>query len=338
MTTLRQPGDTSTTDETQGDVTTEQVDTTATTSTTEGDEQAQSSSAQDATEATLESVVRAAAAKTSKAQEPESSDRERSGDTATPEAEAAKGGEIPADAKTESESDVPFHKHPRWQAVLRERDTYKTGHEQFEQIQGFMRTNALEPQEVADGFEIMALIRRDPGKALERLRPFVEQLELVTGARLPTDLQQRVEDGVLDDETARETAQLRIERERIAQAAQYAQQQREVQDSGARVQSIQAAVTTVEQEIRSGDPDYARKQPFVMDRVRALIAEERPQTVEASVAIVRRAHNEISERLKPLAPQRKPVTPVTSGTAAKSATAAPTSMFDVVRAAAQRST
>jgi hypothetical protein len=295
------------------------------------DATAQSSSAQDVTETALLDVVRAAAKESSEAPVPESSDGKDGQEPAASEAESTATANPEEQAKDESE--VPFHKHPRWQEMLRERDTYKAGHEQYQQIQQFMTANALEADEVATGFQIMALMRQDPGKALEMLQPYMQSLELVTGKRLPEDLAQRVDDGLVDQETARETARLRIEAEqrRAREAAEA--QHRSVEAQQTSVQTIQSAVKAVETEIQAGDPDYSRKQAFVMDRVRALIIEERPQTPEQAVAIVRRAHSEISDRLKPMV-QRKPVQTVTSGVASTQSRPEPKSLLDVVRQAA----
>jgi hypothetical protein len=300
-----------------------------------------SSAAQDAVETTLLDVVKNAVKPEEKT--PESSDRERSGEAEVTEAvdeEATAEAEADPDAPKD-DSDVPFHKHPRWQEMKRERDSYRQGHEQYEQIQQFMQVNELAPQEVADGFEIMALMRQNPEAALEKLRPFVESLELATGRRLPEDLSKRVEDGLVDEDTARETARLRMEADRARQQAEArsaADAERQALESQQnQVQSIQTAVATVEQEIQASDPDYARKQSFVMDRVRSLIIEKTPRTSEDAVAIVRQAHKEISERLKPMV-QRKPVTPATSGDASSSSRPTPASLLDVVRQAASRST
>lgn len=305
---------------------------------------AQSSSATDATEATLQEVIAAAVKpKEDKAEDSGSSDRE-SGQEPTDksgkaDAQQTQEGEIPnADGKQAEQDDskLPFHKHPRWQEVLRERDSFKAGHEQFQQIQTFMEVNQLAPQEVAEGFEIMALIRRDPEQALEKLMPFVQKLELVTGRKLPDDLQKRVEDGVADEDTAREAARARFESQRRQALEQSTHETQLRNEQQLQVQQIRSAVAVVEQEIQSGDPDYARKQPFVMDRVRALIVEKQPRTPEEATAIVRQAHAEITDRLKPMVQQRKQVQNPTSGDTATSSRAAPTSLLEVVQQAASQ--
>jgi hypothetical protein len=302
----------------------------------DANEQVQSSGTEDATESTLADVVARAAGTSEEGEGSESSTESEDEEAAEGEASEGEAGEQAAAAKDDKteDADVPFHKHPRWQELKRERDTFKSDAEQYQSIQQFMRVNQLEPEEVAAGYEIMALMRRDPQAALDKLLPYIQSLELVTGKRLPDDLAARVEDGVVDHDTAAETARLRFESQRRTAEAQASQERAQREQQSTIIQSIQSAVRSVEQEIRTADPDFARKQPFVMDRVRALIVETRPQTPEAAAAIVRQAHAEISDRLKPMI-QRKPVRTLTSGDSSTSGRAAPTSLYEAIAQAAK---
>lgn len=314
--------------------------------------EAASSTAKDVTEVTLEDTIRAAMEQSSGDDDgPESSDGKREQESEQTDADKAKGEKGEAgeaddpdnpDAKeAKDDADVPFHKHPRWQEKLRkEREltqqvtTFKEGHERFQQIERFMETNQLAAEEVAQGFQIMALMRTDPDKALEVLQPYVRDLEIATGRQLPDDLKQRVDDGVTDEDTAREAARLRMENQRRQRDADQARQHGQNLQQQHAVQAIQSAADAVEQEIRGSDPDYARKSPFIMDRVRSLIVAERPQNPEQAAAIVRKAHTEVTEALKSVAGQRKAVTPVRSGDAVTSGRPAPKSLLDAVTAAA----
>jgi hypothetical protein len=302
----------------------------------DANEQVQSSGTEDATESTLADVVARAAGTSEEGEGSESSTESEDEEAAEGEASEGEAGEQAAAAKDDKteDADVPFHKHPRWQELKRERDTFKSDAEQYQSIQQFMRVNQLEPEEVAAGYEIMALMRRDPQAALDKLLPYVQQLELVTGARLPDDLAARVNDGVVDKETAAETARLRFESQRRTAEAEAASRREQAQSAQATIQTIQSAVRAVEQEIRTADPDFARKQPFLVDRVRVLIAAEQPKTPEEASAIVRKAHSEVSELLKPMI-QRKPVRTMTSGDSSTSGRQAPTSLREAIELAAK---
>jgi hypothetical protein len=301
------------------------------------DAEAQSSGAKDATETTLLDVIAAAVApKKEEGDGPASSDGEGSQDVADVDTAA---GDKP---NATDDSNVPFHKHPRWQEKLaKERELtqqveqYRSGHEQYEQIQRFMTVNQLSPEEVVQGYQIMALMRRDPAKALEMLTPHLQALELVTGRKLPDDLQQRVDDGVDSPETARETANLRMQAERDRREAEHRQRVDQQRQQQSTVQTIQSAVTAVEAELKGSDPDYARKQSFIADRVRALIAERKPKTDMEATAILRDAHAEVSRQLGGLV-QKKTVTTTTSSAAATTGRTEPKTLLEAVRLAASK--
>ena len=105
--------------------------------------------------------------------------------------------ELAADDADDSFEDVPFHKHPRFKEVIDQRNKYREGAEQYEQITGFLAQNNLSAEEAAQGFQIMALMKNDPAAALDALSPFVQQLGIQSGITMPGDIQSKVEDGYL---------------------------------------------------------------------------------------------------------------------------------------------
>lgn len=306
----------------------------------------QSSSVEEgAKPATLEEVIRTAAAETegtAPASPASEGSEENKGNAAVVDgAETAPQTE----AKKPDETPPPFHNHPRWkekekqvkelgatvEKLTSERDTFKQGYEESQAIQTYMGQNHLSVQDVADGFKIMALIRQDPEAALESLGFYVEQLELVTGRRLPADLNEKVEQGLVDPEVAKELSLKRLKTNQLEATVVSVETDRYEQQNRQAVAEIQSTVTAVEQSISSNDPDYARKQPFIMDRVRVLIAERQPRTPEAAAQIVRDAHAEVSDRMKPIVGQRRPVQTMVSGNTSSDAKPVPKTLFDVVR-------
>lgn len=291
-------------------------------------------------EDTLEAVVRRAA-KGAESKGAEGSPTDGKGGEG--EADAGQAG---ADDKSgkDQDADVPFHKHPRWQEMLRERDGYKAKADQFDAIGTFARQNNLTAEELNQGFEIMALMKNNPAKALELLAPHLSNLELATGRKLPDDLQKKVEDGLLDDETAQELARTRIEaqtnRARAEQTESERQQERERQAAEAAVsaaQAMQGAVVQWEEGIKQRDPDYSHKQRFVTDRVRALMAEKgRPQNAEEAVALVKEAYDDVTKQMRTMLPKREQVRAVTSDQSSTRATAAPKTMEEAIRGALRK--
>lgn len=292
----------------------------------------------------LEAVVRKAAQQESPEAEDSSTDGKGSEDSKPATSEDAEP-EGKAD-KQVADEDLPFHKHPRWQEKLRkeqeltqERDSFKGKAERFDRIDEFMREHELTPQEVTQGFEIMALMKHDPGKALEMLAPQLEKLELATGRKLPEDLRKRVEDGAIDPEAAQEVARTRMElaaeRHRLARAEQSVQAGREAEVAARQQEAVKAMRTAVEgweSEVKGRDPDYPHMQSFITDRTRVLMQAAPPKTPDDAVALVKRAYDEVKASMRKVLP-RPAVRTVTSDKTSTTATAAPKTTEQLIRAA-----
>lgn len=302
-------------------------------------------------EDTLEAVVRRAA----------KNDASKGAEGTPPDGKSgeddAAAAESEADDKSDKgkDADVPFHKHPRWQEMLRERDGYKAQveslkdkAERFDAIGAFAQQHGLNADELNQGFQIMALMKNDPQKALELLAPHLANLELATGRRLPEDLQADVENGLITAERAQELARIRLEAQTHRQRAERTEaeiraerereQQREQQRQAAEAaRAMQGAVMQWEEGIKQRDPDYSHKQRFVTDRVRALMAEKgRPQNAEEAVALVKEAYDDVTRQMRTMLPKREQVRTVTSDQSSTRATPAPKTMEEAIRAAMRK--
>ena len=246
-------------------------------------------------------------------------------------AEGEKDGEE-GEVDENGEKLPPFHKHPRWQEMIRQRDDLKGQVEslserasQYDQIHQYMETNGLAPQEVARAIQTMALIRNNPAQAREVLAQELEQLDQFVGKKLPEDLQRDVEDGYVTPERAEELARLRNQQnftqqqaEQQRQAAEQARQQAEQQQAQqARQQALDGQRTAVQQweaDVRSRDPDYDRLQPLVFKELR-LLAQERPaQSPDQAVELARTALKNVKAQVRTLNGPRETKKPGPSST------------------------
>lgn len=259
--------------------------------------------------------------------------------------EEAANAEAEAQAKADedvAEADVPFHEHPRWKSVLAERDSFKADATQYQQIQSFMEANSLLPDEVAEGYEIMALIKRGDAdsiqKALAWFEPRVSYLKQQLGQELPEDLQEKVDIGALDEEDAAELARLRAFNARTEQQTteQREQSAAEQATENARAQSVKmaTAVQAWEDRTKASDPDYAKKSRMVEAEVLAEITRtgKRPATEQEAEALVAKAYETVNGHFKSLLPTPRPITPSPASIAANTS-AAPTSLKEAIRAA-----
>jgi hypothetical protein len=243
-----------------------------------------------------------------------------------------------AEASADDDKNLPFHEHPRWQAVLAERDALKAPAEQHGHIMAFMQEHGLTPEEVTEGYEVMAMLKSsDPdtlGKAREYFVKNLQALDGMLGFTLPEDLQERVESGFLDEEGARELATARAAKslrdsraEALAADEAAASKDREVRDAA---QAITASVASWEDRIKTADPDYAKKAKLIEDRALRIMQSEGPARNPAeAVALVERAHKEITAEFRAVLPKPRSILP-NPPSVNTTATAAPASMKEAM--------
>jgi hypothetical protein len=214
----------------------------------------------------------------------------------------------------------PFHKHPRWQEMVRERDTLrdqaeglKPRAEEYDKITTFMEQNELSVQEVAEGLQVVAMMKNDPVRARGILAKRMESLDEFAGYRLPQDLQAEVNDGVISEERAQELAGLRnqtkFQSDRTEQRTQQDQQDRQRDNAQQIIQGQQAALRTWEADVQKSDPDYTRIQRFVTKELRYLVQQRPPRNNEEAVGLAKQAYKTVKDELKAVVPQRPSVAP-----------------------------
>lgn len=272
--------------------------------------------------------------------EDEGSDDEPEGEV---EAEASDDDAADAEDEADPEKPPPFHEHPRWKAMVAERDAYREPAENYRRIESYMDSNGLTPEEVAEGFQIMALMKQRPAEAVQVLRSKLGSLQRFDPNWMPDDLRQEVETGAITEARAQELAQLRATGEQ-AQVQSRAQQQRaeltQREAQQARMQSVSQAqaqaVNAWEAGVKAKDLDYAKKAPWVQDRLRVLMQQEgRPDSAEAALDMSKRAYSYVNKQFKSLAPaqSKRPSRTIQSGGPAKATDSQPKSLQDAINKA-----
>lgn len=244
------------------------------------------------------------------------------GDEGEEEAKAegeADKAKLEGEGEPDPDANLPFHNHPRWKEVIAERDGYKDDAGRYRNIEGFMQQHGLLADEVVEGFEVMASLKSGTPEGLSQARDYfatrLNQLDQMLGVTLDGDLQEKVDTGQIDEETAQELARTRAanklisERtERDTKASEEAEAQRHA------VANATACAETVddwEKRIKASDPDYSKKAKLVEDQCLAIVQRtgKQPGTPAEALALVEQAYKETNARLKDVLPQRKPVTP-----------------------------
>ena len=263
---------------------------------------------------------------------PESSNTKKSADQASSDETDSKN-----EVKPEDDEKLPFHKHPRFQSVIREKnafkaeaETYKADATQFRAISDYMTQTGLTPDEVNQGFEMMAALKNDPLKAREMLLKTIEPLNILAGETLPDDVNQMVEDGDMSQAAAKELAMAR------ARIAIQEHQQRESLKNQSAIsernthQQITSAVETWEQQVAARDPDYEAKKALVFKNIRLAHMEHPARNPQEAVAIADAALKEATEMLSSVMPKRLAMKQPVSTQSASHAKPQPKSLNDAV--------
>jgi len=226
-------------------------------------------------------------------------------------------------------------KIPRFKEVLNERDSYKERAESYDQIREYMTANNLLDREVAELFQAGALLKNDTMQGINVLDRYLHDLKVQVGMELPEDLQDQVDQGLVYPDTARELSQARSENEllkRQREAESVRQQQEQVAVSQ---QNIFGAVEEWETRTAKVDPDFARKQKLVEDKVGVFVSQRGyPQTAEQAVKWADEAYGEINSTLSSMMPKKTPTKPTPSGQVSTNARPAAKTLLEAVTQAA----
>lgn len=252
-------------------------------------------------------------------------------------AEAGSTAEKPAkEVDNEAFTDVPFHKHPRFREVLRQRDTYRTDAERYQNVETFLQTNGLSGDEAADGLRIMGLMKTDPVKAWQEIKPTIQNLLIAAGEVLPDDLRSMVAQGQMTQEAAQEMARTRARADSVERRSTWERQSAEQRYYAQTAQAITSTVTDWQADRERADPNFQAKLPRIQREIAYLQMQEgKPATPQGAIGQLKRAYEAVNaEFIPPAAAQRqaKPaIKPVVGGRVAGNVQAEPKSVLDIVR-------
>lgn len=235
-------------------------------------------------------------------------------------------------------TDVPFHKHPRFQHLLREKKAAEVDAVRYRNVESFLERSNLAADEAADGLEVMGLAKTDPVAAWERIKPWVEKVAVAAGVIMPPDLQEKVQQGAMTREAAVELSKARAQVQSVQTREQLATQQAQIRAQRDGHQAIIAAASSWEADRQAKDPNFGAKLPALQREIAYLHATEgRPNTPQGVKEQCERAYKNVNLTFRPPAPAAQParkpaVRPVTGGQVAGTTVAEPKSTLDIIRA------
>lgn len=190
----------------------------------------------------------------------------------------------------------------------------------FRQFAGFLEKNNISENEANQLFDIGALMKSNPAKALEKLTPYYNQLIQVTGNVLDQSLVEKVEQGYITEDAALELSRHRATTRNyeIAEQQKLEAQQRQRQEASTRVVGeIQESIASLEKQWGANDPDYKLISNRVRDRARLTFLDMKaegtiPQTKEEAVKLMNSIKASVQKEYRSFLP-KKPINTVEGG-------------------------
>lgn len=167
------------------------------------------------------------------------------------------------------------------------------------QLQGYLTQNQLAADDVNRLLGVGSALRRGDFQAfLEGVTPYVMVAQEALGIRIAPDLKRQVDDGTISEDAARELTRTRHQARRAESELTATRQQQTVDTQARNVGAIRDAVDKWEADLRTRDPDYARKSVAVRRFSQALMQERGlPVDPAAAVALVKAAYDEATREL-----------------------------------------
>jgi hypothetical protein len=214
-------------------------------------------------------------------------------------------------------TDVPFHRHPRFQHLLRKAKSHEQDATRYRNVETFLNNNGIGPEEAADALVVAGLLKTNPVEAWKRLKPIVQNLLVAAGELVPEDMAPRVQNGELSREAAIEIARARALAESTQRQMTFSQQQAQAREAQAQAAAIQNAAVTWEADRRAKDPNFDAKMKLLRAEVIDLQrAEGVPNTPEGVRVQLDRAYKAVvlpAAAPPPAPPQpKRPVPPGTT--------------------------
>jgi hypothetical protein len=235
----------------------------------------------------------------------------------------AKNAEVIEEQTTGDDSKLPFHKHPRFQQVIKERGDFESKVKELEPaaqrmlaIEDYCRKNQINPQDYDDALRFAAVLKGNPQEAVKQLKELTSTIEVALGVSLPNDLQQQVDDGKLGLDQAKELARVRFENQTLKQRQQ--NDQRQAQENQQR--ELQTSLQSWVQNKQKLDPAFKEKSQGTDDGKFELVNaqflrlwnDKAPQTVADAIALADRAYEQVSKFISSAQPKTQVRRPITS--------------------------
>ena len=159
-------------------------------------------------------------------------------------------------------------------------------------------------EQLANYMSLPIVLAESPAKAYEMVQDFLHELAAKAGMAIPDDIRKQIDDGLIDEDTAKRLSRAEAEARFVREQAENAQQQRRVEAEQARRATIADAVNSFQNKLMTDDPDYTQaKHEMVKSELVVLASGRIPKDAAEAVQWAREAHSRVTQRLASFAPK-----------------------------------
>jgi hypothetical protein len=211
-------------------------------------------------------------------------------------------------------------------------DTLRPAAENYAQIQSWLTENKITGEDYQTLLGVGAALRKgDYQQFLEGIAPYVQVAQEALGLRLPAELREQVEAGVMPEEAARELVQTRHKAAMAQQQVQEFTQTQQAETQQRQAVEIKSAIDAWDADLKAKDPDYAAKAPVVQRFAQAIIAERGiPKSSQQALEWANEALEQVNNTFSQFRPAPKPTAPrpSSSGQPSSGAVAEPRNLME----------
>lgn len=226
-----------------------------------------------------------------------------------------------------------------FEQVQRDLTELKPKAERMDELSGFMREHAIQPEHLNNALGLTAMINKgDYQSALPVLEALLNQVRSAAGEVLPPDLKSQVDLGYITEKHAKELHKAKLAEKRATDAVQKTQErettERAQRELNVLVGTVTKAADAWSQEQATSDPDWNQKRDLVTDamelELRKLGPEGYPRTEKAVRDLLVKVKQAVDGRTARFRPTPKAIDNVTGRSPSPRSSAAPASYLDAV--------
>jgi hypothetical protein len=210
----------------------------------------------------------------------------------------------------EDEFPDEFHEHPRFKQLVEQKNEARKEALELKQKLEFQQqtvelVDSVGRENVDALVEFLTLKDSDPAAGLQMIKPILQEMAVAAGLSMSTELRQKVEEGLIDESTAKDIAKKEAELQNLKQRTEREKQMIAQQSQAKTQQEFVNAASQWELKKKSSDPDYETLRPFVTNAAVAKFTKEGRPDAKEITSVMDGIYNDIRKQLKGTLPKRK---------------------------------